>query len=326
MTQEAGLLQRQGAVHAGLVAVAEAEHVLGVGVGGGPVGHQREHVVEGLVGNVHVDVLLRNGEGLQHAGDGAVATLAHDLHALGPDDHQFGLGGIPALLLGEARQVAAGFDGSLEVVGTEVLATGVRTVPGDAGQSAVDVDARDQLLGAGDPVGEDDAVRLLGDDQVGALDRLLLVVGVVAENDVHAHGVGDLVDAVGHRVGERDAGEAVGVADRPALGGGANDRLVVTRDRLHVVACHVGFGLGLLCLHGSLLGSRLRFGEGGFGVLHRGEVALGGCLREFGGGLRRGGRSGGCIGGRTSVCGSTLRVADGALRAGDRRVRRVDRV
>ena len=144
----------------------------------------------------------------------------------------------------------------------------MRAVPGDAGQTVVDVDARDQLLGAGDPVGEDHAVGLLRNDQVGALDSLLLVVGVVAEDDVHAHGVGDLVDAVGDRVGERDAGEAVGMADRPTLRGRADDRLVVARDGPDVVACHIG---RLLAGRSGLLASR-----SGLSLSSRG-LFLGGC-------------------------------------------------
>ena len=227
VAQEATLLKGQRAVHAGLVAVSEAEHVLGVGIPGRPGGHVGQRVGQTLGGDV-MDVLIRDVEQLAHAVSGAVGAGLVNRNVRCPDQQKFGFGGVPSLVDGVLGQELAGGNTSLVVVGAECHAPGVGSVVGDAGDSGVVEDPGDEFLGAGDPVGEDHAVNLLGDQQVGALHGPLLVVGVVAVDDLHPHLGGYGVDVVCDAVGERDTGQAVTVADLPGLLGRADHGLVRT--------------------------------------------------------------------------------------------------
>ena len=258
MAQETVLFQGQGAVHAGLVAVAEAQHVLGVGVAGRPGCHVGQGVRQTLGGDV-VDVLIRNREAFPHAVAGAVGAGLVNRHVGAPDQQQFGVLRRPTLLLGIGGQVAAGLQGGVVVVGAECHASGVGSVVGDAGDPGVVEDAGDQVLGAGDPVCEDHSVNLLGDQEVGAFHGSFLVVGVVAVDNLHPHLGGDGVDVVGHAVGERDTRQAVTVTDLPRLLGRTNFGFVRTGWRLRLLFFH------RLLFRGFFDRSGRRFGGGGGG-------------------------------------------------------------
>ena len=189
-----------------------------------------------------MDVLVRDVERLPHAVGGAVGPSLVDRHVRGPHEQQLSLFGGPSLLKGVLRQEATGGYSGLVVVGAEGHASGVGSVVGDAWNPGVVEDAGDQFFGAGDPVGEDHSVDLLSDQQVGALHGPLLVVGVVAVDDLHAHLGGDGVDVVGDAVGKWNSRQSVTVTDLPWLFGRADHGFVGAGRRLWLLLHYLIFG------------------------------------------------------------------------------------
>ena len=186
IAQEASLLESQGAVYAGQVGVTEAQDVLGIRVSGGPGGDVGDLIAHLFGGDIE-DILIRDVDDFLDASGSAFSACLVDGDVGGPDEQELDILGVPALGFGVLAEELAGFLGGFEVVGSESHAAGVGSVVGDAGDAGVLEDAGDQLFGASYPVGEDDAFSALGDEVVGALDGLFLVVGVVAVDDLDAH-------------------------------------------------------------------------------------------------------------------------------------------
>src|SRR5581483_2427009 len=225
-SQKARLFQRQSTVHAWLIAVTKAEHVLGVRMPGRPRPYVGKHVREVFGRNI---VKVGIGD-IQHLFDARRCPLracfVHG-HIRAPHQQHLDVLGVPSLRLGIFAEVLARFLGGDKVVGSERHTPRMRSVVCHTRNVCVVKDARNQVFGARNPVGKDDSIHLLRNQAVRAFDRLFLVINIVTIDNVHAHLAGGVVDALGHAVGERDARQSIAVTDLPAFRRRSNFRFVL---------------------------------------------------------------------------------------------------